>query len=470
MDNDTVRLILVDDEVRLLEAMAKGLSTDNCLVSTVESGREALELLEQEDYEVMISDLVMPGMDGLELLNAVKKKYPELPVIILTGHGTIPSAVQAMQEGAFSYITKPANLDEVGIIIRKAAEHGRILRENIALRKQVHRRISYANIIGESDTMQNVFKIIERVKDTRSTILITGESGTGKELVAKAVHYNGDLKEKPFVTVDCAALTETLLESELFGHVKGAFTGAHKDHAGYFEAADGGTVFLDEIGEFSLGLQTRLLRVLQEGEFARVGDHKVRRVHVRVIAATNRDLENAVDQGLFREDLFYRLNVITVHMPPLRRRVQDVPLLINHFLEKFNEKLNRRVVRVSPDAMEIFVNYPWPGNVRELENIMERMVTFCDDDVLKAIIIPDDIKSRAREVEEENRQTKKLITQTYKDAKSQVIEDFTKEYIEGMLQECEGKITKASNRSGMDRGCFYRLMKKYDISRDDVVD
>jgi two-component system response regulator AtoC len=470
MTSEPIRILLVDDEERLLEALAKGLTTMGYAVETNSSAQAALETLKKKSFHVLVTDLVMPEMNGMQLLALVKESHAGLPVIILTGHGTIPGAVTAMQSGAFNFITKPYNLDEVDANLKKAAEHASLIAENQALREQVEKRLSYANIIGESSAMQKVFKIIDRVKDTRSTVLITGESGTGKELAAKALHFSGFLKDKAFVTVDCASLTESLLESELFGHVRGAFTGAHKDHDGYFEAAHKGTIFLDEIGEFSPGLQTRMLRVLQEGEFTRVGDIKTRKVDVRVIAATNRDLESAVADGRFREDLFYRLNVITILMPPLRDRVEDIPVLINYFLQKFNKKLGKRVMRVSPDAMEIFMNYPWPGNVRELENMMERLITFCDDDVLKAIALPDEVKSKASEVQEEQRQAKTLIAKTYKDAKSDILERFTVEYVEALLQECDGKITRAANRSGMDRGCFYRLMKKYGIDKEGVLD
>lgn len=470
MASELIRILLVDDEQRLLEALAKGLGAMGYDVSACSSAVDALSTLESQSFHVLVTDLVMPEMDGMQLLTQVREKHPGLPVIILTGHGTIPGAVKAMQQGAFNFITKPYNLDEVDANLKKAAEHASLIAENQALREQVDRRISYAGIIGESGPMQKVFRIIDRVKDTRSTVLITGESGTGKELAARALHYSGFLKDKPFVTVDCAALAESLLESELFGHVRGAFTGAHKDHAGFFEAAHGGTIFLDEIGEFSPGLQTRLLRVLQEGEYTRVGDNKSRKVNVRVIAATNRDLESAVAGARFREDLFYRLNVISIHMPPLRQRFEDIPVLINHFLHKFNKTIGKRVMRVTPDAMEIFTNYTWPGNVRELENMMERLVTFCDDDAIKAIALPDEVKSKASEVQEEQRQARSFIAKSYKDAKSDIVEKFTVEYLEALLTECDGKITRAANRSGMDRGCFYRLMKKYGIDRDGLMD
>ena len=470
MASEPIRILLVDDEQRLLDALAKGLRAMSYEVSACSSARDALRTLENESFHVLVTDLVMPEMDGMALLEQVREKRPGLPVIILTGHGTIPGAVKAMRQGAFNFITKPYNLDEVDANLKKAAEHASLIAENQALREQVDRRISFAGIIGESAPMQNVYRIIERVKDTRSTVLITGESGTGKELAARALHFSGFLKDRPFVTVDCAALAESLLESELFGHVRGAFTGAHKDHSGFFEAAHGGTIFLDEIGEFSPGLQTRLLRVLQEGEFTRVGDNKPRKVDVRVIAATNRDLESAVAKGSFREDLFYRLNVISILMPPLRQRIEDIPVLINHFLHKFNRKIGKRVMRVTPDAMEIFVKYPWPGNVRELENMMERLVTFCDDDAIKAIALPDEVKSKASQVQQEQRQSKKLIGMTYKEAKAEIVEKFTVEYLETLLADCGGKITRAANRSGMDRGCFYRLMKKYGIEKDLLID
>jgi len=337
------KVLLVDDEEKLLKSLSIGLESMGYEVITAQSGAAALAAVDGSLPDMLITDLVMPGMDGISLMKEIKEKSDGLPVIIMTGHGTVETAVRAMKEGAFDYITKPFNLDEVEVILKRALEHTRLVAENRALKKQIKKKFAFSSIIGMADAMQEVYSIMERIKDTPSNVLITGESGTGKELIARALHYNGALKDCPFVTVDCASLTDNLLESELFGHVKGAFTGAFKDKIGYFEAADGGTIFLDEIGEFSPHLQTRLLRVLQEGEFSRVGDHKICKVDVRVIAATNRDIEEAAERGEFREDLFYRLNVINIKVPPLRDRVEDIPDLTTFFISNFNEKLGKNI-------------------------------------------------------------------------------------------------------------------------------
>ncbi|MFC1474511.1 sigma-54-dependent transcriptional regulator [bacterium] len=459
------KILLVDDEEKILKGLSKALGGVGHDVGTSTSGPDALSMLDSSVYDIVFSDLVMPDMDGLELLSGIKKKYPDMPVIIVTGHGTVESAVLAMKNGAFDYITKPFNLDEVDLVVSRALEHRRLLEENVALKNQIKKKYNFDNIIGESDAFQEVYRIMDKVKDTPSTVLIMGQSGTGKELVARAIHYNGYLHEKQFLTVDCASLTESLLESELFGHVKGSFTGAHKDKEGYFEAADEGTIFLDEIGEFSPGLQSRLLRVLQEGEFTRVGDSKPRKVDVRVIAATNRDLEQMVSDGHFREDLFYRLNVITIHVPPLEDRLEDLPLFVNHFIEQFNVRLSKNTSSVSDEVLTLFANYSWPGNVRELENVMERIMTFCDEPTIVIDHVPEPLKKKIERQKVEDME--RLISRTYKDAKTQVMIQFNRDYLQTLIEKCDGNISKASRISGMDRGCFYRLMKKYNLQNKD---
>ncbi|MFA6448095.1 MAG: sigma-54 dependent transcriptional regulator [bacterium] len=456
------KALLVDDEERILNSFSKGLESIGWEVATALSGAAALELLEAEQPEAVITDLVMPGMDGLALLAEIKKRDPQLPVIIVTGHGTVETAVRAMKEGAFDYITKPFNLDEVDMILRRAVEHKRLLAENVALKNQIRKQFSFSNIIGVGDTMQGVYRVMDKIKDTRSSVLVTGESGTGKELIAKAIHFNGFLRDKAFVTVDCASLAENLLESELFGHVKGAFTGAHRDKEGYFEAADGGTIFLDEIAEFSPHLQTRLLRVLQEGEFSRVGDNRTVKVHVRVIAATNRNLEQAVRQGKFREDLYYRLNVIHLVVPPLRKRLEDIPDLVTHFIAQFNEKFSKNVDGISPEALSVFAYYNWPGNVRELENHMERNIIFCDDRTIHPRHLQEPLKSLV-ETGVTSEGIKDLAERTYKDAKNLVVKKFNKDYFTELLNRSGSNISEASRKSGIERSCFYRMLKKYDI-------
>jgi two-component system, NtrC family, response regulator AtoC len=460
-----VKVLLVDDEEKIRASFSKGLEGMGYEVATVGAARAALEKIAEDTPDIVISDLVMPEMDGLSLLAEIKERNPNLPVIIITGHGTIETAVRAMKEGAFDYVTKPFNLDEVELVLSRAVEHARLLAENIALRSQIEKKFSFDNIIGESDAMQEVYRILDKVKDTHSSVLITGESGTGKELIAKAIHFNGFLKDKPFITVDCASISENLLESELFGHVRGAFTGAHRDKTGYFEAADGGTIFLDEIAEFSTHLQTKMLRSLQEGEIAPVGSSRVKKVNVRVIAATNRDLASAVRLGQFREDLFYRLNVIHVRVPPLRERIEDIPRLVESFLGRFNEKFGKKIKRISSDSLSAFARYDWPGNVRELENVMERLVIFCDDRIILPHHLPESLRRIAGQTLPAD-PIQELINTPYKEAKNHAIRRFNEEYLRELLKASEGNVSEASRKSGVDRGCFYRLMRRYGIPHE----
>ncbi len=458
------RILLVDDEARILDSFSKGLESIGYEVDVASSGENALLALAECGADIVVTDYVMPGMDGMALLESVREKYPGIPVIVFTGHSSIESAVEAMRKGAFDYIAKPFNLDEVDVVLNRAIEYNRLLEENAALKNQIKRQFDFRNIIGSGDAMQEVYRIMDKVKDTRSTVLITGQSGTGKELIAKGIHFNGRLKEKPFITVDCASLTESLLESELFGHARGSFTGAHRDKRGYFEEADGGTIFLDEIGEFSPHLQTRLLRILQESEFTRVGESIHRHVNVRVLAATNRNLEKAVAEGRFRKDLFYRLNVITVNVPPLVERLEDIPPLVDHFIGKFNDKLGKNVELIAEDVLNLFSNYEWPGNVRELENVMESIITFCDGTMIRMRDVPKPLKEKIERNKTED--IEELVTITYREAKRNMIEQFTLDYLHTLLDKCKGNVRAAARISGMDRGSFYRLLKKYNVNID----
>ncbi len=461
-------ILLVDDEKRIREGVARALKAMGHDIATAADGAEALESMAEREPDVVITDLFMPGMDGIQLLAAAKERHPHSVVIIFTGRGTIESAVSAIKDGAFDYITKPFNLDAVEVVVNRAVAHRKLLVENASLKDQIGRANSYENIIGGSEAMRDVYRVIDRIKDTWTNVLVTGESGSGKELVARAVHFSGAFKQKPFVTVDCASLSENLLESELFGHAKGAFTSAHRDKTGYFETADGGTVFLDEIAEFSSHLQTRLLRVIQEGEFSRVGETVSRRVKVRIIAATNRNLEQAVRSGAFREDLFYRLNVISINVPPLRKRIEDIPDLVEFFLSKFNKKFGRNISSVSSDALAVFAEYDWPGNVRELENLMERTFIFCDDDAMRVHHLQEPLKTIAGL--SKTNAVPDLTDLNYKDAKDAVVRRFGREYFEELLEKCEGNISEAARRSGIDRGCFYRLIKKFNVDRPEFFE
>ncbi len=381
-DKARATVLVVDDERNYLVVLSELLADEGYEVYTADNGDRALELARTIDLDLVISDMRMPGMDGLELLQRLKAGQPELPVIMITAFGEVDIAVQAMQAGAFNYLTKPFNNDELLISVRKAVEHYAIVRENKRLRSEMDTRYGFANIIGKNPAMQHVYSLIEKVAPTNSSVLITGESGTGKELVARAIHLYSQRKEAPFISVNCAALPETLLESELFGHEKGAFTGAIAMRKGRFELAHGGTLFLDEIGDLPLALQAKLLRILQEHSFERVGGTRTITVDVRIVTATNKDLKEEVEAGRFREDLYYRLNVVNIHLPPLRERTDDIPMLVSHFLERQRRNLGRERLDITPEALRLLTSLPWEGNVRELENTIERAAILCSDDTI----------------------------------------------------------------------------------------
>lgn len=389
--NADIKILVVDDDESGREALTLLLRSVGYDVTSAATGESALDLIDLQQYQVIVSDLLLPDKSGLDILQHVQKVSPSTELIVVTGHASAQTAVRAMKEGAFDYITKPVDFDELKIVVTKALEKQRLLSENIFLRRQLQGRFEFNNIIGSSPAMNLVFERMNRIVKTDSAVLVSGESGTGKELVARALHYNGTRRDKPFIAVNCSAIPETLLESELFGHVRGAFTGAIKDKPGKFEAANHGTVFLDEIGTLPLHLQAKLLRVLQEHEVERVGSNKTIKLHVRVISATNSDLEEMVNRGEFREDLYYRLNVIPLHLPPLRERQQDIMYLISFFLEKQCRIMGRMPCSISKQALEALEQYSWPGNVRELENMIERMIVLTDANVLTLEDVPDKI-------------------------------------------------------------------------------
>jgi two-component system, NtrC family, response regulator AtoC len=384
-------ILLVDDEQNTREALSIALRREGYNIIPASNGGEGMKLLEKEPVDLIITDLMMPGVTGMDLLDFARKNRPEVMVIMITGHASVETAITAMKNGAFDYITKPIKLDEVKIIIHQATDKRNLLLENISLKKELKGKYTFDNIIGTSRPMQDIFSIMERVVNSDSTVLITGDSGTGKELVAKALHYNGPRKENPFVAINCAAIPSELLESELFGHVKGSFTGAVANKPGKFEQANSGTMFLDEIGSMTMALQGKLLRVLQEKEIERVGGAKPMKVDVRIISATNTDLEKAVKKGLFRDDLFYRLNVIPIHLPSLRDRAEDIPMLAAHFIGKYNEKMKKGIKGLASGVMDYLVAYEWPGNIRELENVIERAVTLTDGEYIQENALPQSI-------------------------------------------------------------------------------
>ncbi len=385
---DTV--LIVDDEKNYPPIIGAVLQEEGYETLSANSGHEALEILEHSDVDLVLTDMKMPGMNGIELLERIKDKDPDLPVIMMTAHGTVEKAVEAMQKGAYSYVLKPFDNERLVLFVNKANTMYRVVKENRQLRDAVESKYQFGNIIGKSKAMREVFERIRKVAPTSATVLIEGESGTGKELVAKSIHFNSPRREKAFVAVNCSALAENLLESELFGHEKGAFTGAIAMKKGRFELADNGTLFLDEIGELSLSLQVKLLRVLQEKVFERVGGVRPISVDIRFIAATNKDLKAEVEAGRFREDLYFRLDVIRIAIPPLRQRSEDIRMLIHHFMKKYVDERtsDTPVTGIDPKAERLFYEYSWPGNVRELENVIERAMILCPDSVIRETDLP----------------------------------------------------------------------------------
>ncbi len=382
------RILVVDDEEAQRQQLAGFLEKQGFSVKSAESGKDALVLCQESHFEVALLDLKMPGMDGIEFLKILKELNPEIQVIMMTAHGTVETAVEAMRMGAYHYVNKPINLDELKLNISKALEKYHLLQENKYLKDELESKFKDLQIIGNSHVIKEVLSTVSRVAKTKSTVLIRGESGTGKEMVARAIHALSDRGDKRFVAVSCAALPETLFEAELFGHEKGAFTGAIKRKEGRFELADGGTLFLDEVGDIPLETQVKLLRVLESQEFERLGGKETLKVDVRIISATNQDLENSIKEKRFREDLYYRLNVISILIPPLRERKEDILILADHFIQKANRKCGKRIKGITPEVKDIILSYDWPGNVRELENVIERGVVLSRTDVMDKNDLP----------------------------------------------------------------------------------
>jgi len=393
-------ILVVDDEKNILKVVSMTLKKNNYDVETARSSEEAVEKFNRNGYALIITDLKLPGKTGMDLLEYVKSKEPDIPVIMITAFGTIANAINAMKKGAFNYLTKPVNPDELLTVMKEAIEKYELRRENISLKSELKQKYTFNNIIGKSAAMQEIFGTIKMVSRTQSNILVVGESGTGKELVARAVHYDSNRAEKPFVTIDCAAIPSELMESELFGHEKGAFTGAHERKTGLLEYGNAGTVFLDEIGELDVNLQKKLLRFLQEREILRVGGVNRIKLNVRIIAATNKDLTEEIKAKRFREDLFYRLNVVTIKMPPLRERKDDIPLLANHFLERLNRIEGKLITGFEDNVLGVFLRYGWPGNVRELENVVERAYVLCPNVTIGMKYLPVKLSSLVHENKE----------------------------------------------------------------------
>jgi two-component system response regulator PilR (NtrC family) len=427
-------------------------------VILAENGRTALTVLEQEPVDLLISDIKMPDMSGVEVLRAAKQVDQDILGIMITAFASTESAVEALRMGAYDYVSKPFDVDELKIIVRNALERRQLRQENLLLKRALQSSHQFSSIVGRSEAMLAVFKLIETVAPTNSTILVTGESGTGKELVARAIHFNSLRRDRPFVAVNCGALPEQLLESELFGHMRGSFTGASANKKGLVEVADRGTIFLDELGEMSSMMQVKLLRVLQERRFRRVGGTEEVEANIRVIAATNQDLARMVADGRFREDLYYRVNVIQVQLPPLRERQEDIALLAGHFLEKFREQMGKNVASISQEAMAYLERYDWPGNIRELENIIERAVALESS----AAILPDSLPPQLRGLPAKNGQTVTQLPDAGFDLEAHV-ENVERDYIAQALKRAGGKQSKAAELLGMSFRSFRYYVKKYNL-------
>ena len=447
------RILIVDDEDQMRNLLVKVLEKSGYQVAASAEGAQALAMLEREPADLVVTDVRMPGMGGMEALRAIKELNPDIVVIIMTAFGSIDQAVQAVKDGAYDYINKPFKIEEMLLTIDKALEERRLRHEVTLLRQELRTRYHFESLIGKSRAMQEVFKLIEQVAGSRSTVMIYGKSGTGKELVAKAVHFNSNRAARPFVAVNCAAIPAELLESELFGHEKGAFTGAIATKVGKFELATGGTLFLDEVGSMRLDLQAKILRALQEREIERVGGTRTIKIDVRVLAATNRDLKRAVEEGLFREDLYYRLNVVPITLPDLKDRQEDVPLLANHFMRKFAQESNPTIREISKEAMAILLSYPWPGNVRELENVIERAVTLGRGEAIVPGDLPPHLAGGAGPVERAL-------------AHEASLEDLERDYIHTVLLRTKWHQIRAAAILGIDRRTLYRKIRRYDIKPD----
>ncbi len=452
-----VHVLVVDDDPALREILQEALMRESYAVSTAEDGAAALQAVKESVVHIVITDYQLPDIDGLEVIDRLSKLDAKIIPIVMTGFGTIETAVRAMKSGAFDFITKPFDLETVAVVVRKAAEFHRLRQENHLLRRAVRDQYRLEQLVGVSEPMQQVLEFVQKVADSDSTVMIQGESGTGKELVARMLHFNSLRRDRPLVPVNCGAIPENLLESELFGHEKGAFTGATHARMGRFELAHGGTIFLDEIGELSLSLQVKLLRVLQEREFERVGGNRTIHVDVRIIAATNQDLETMVEERRFRQDLFYRLNVIPIVIPPLRERRTDIPLLIDHFLTRFNQSKHTEVIGLDDEALRLLTEYDWPGNIRELENMMERMAVLKKQGILSSEDLPQKI-SRKSIIPELKEQFIRLSEDGIH--LSREVEQYEKHLIMEALKKANGVTARAAQLLHLNRTTLVEKLKR----------
>lgn len=450
-------ILLVEDQQNPRKALFILLKKQGYTVHEAPNGQIALDKLKSHFFDLVITDLKMEPVNGMQLLKETKKCYPKTEVIVITAYGSIENGVEAMKLKAYDYITKPFNNDEFLILVKRALEKKRTNRQIEYLQQELNEKYKFKNIIGNSEPMTQVLKLVSQIANTESTVLITGDSGTGKELVAKALHSNSARRNKPMITINCGSIPENLLESELFGHVKGSFTGAVRDKKGLFREADGSTLFLDEIGEVSQQTQVKLLRFLQEGEIRRVGDTRSIKVDVRLIAATNKDLEEQVEKGHFREDLFYRLNVIPIHLPPLRERKDDIPLLVHHFLRKCSKKLNRKEPTISSSALALCMAHHWPGNVRELENFIERMIALTDKQTIEIDDLPLNFSKSYKDIRLKKARKKGLT-----------LAEMEKSLILETLEICAGNQRQAAQNLGISTTTLWRKLKRYGVDLKDI--
>jgi DNA-binding NtrC family response regulator len=466
----SAKILIVDDEEIVLLSCKRSLSSDDFDVDTVMDGWDALKKIDDVDYDVVILDIMMPKCDGMEILQHVKERHPGVEVIMMTGLSQVQTAVKAMKLGAFDYLPKPFDPDELLHVVQRALERQQLLQENRHLKSEVNAKYRFDNIIGASPAMQAVYGLIAKCAPTNSTVLITGESGTGKEMMARAIHYNSLRKDQPFVTVDCNTLSENLLESELFGHIKGAFTGAVTNKRGMFEVANNGTLFLDEFGNISLSTQAKLLRVIQEHEFRPVGSTANQRTNVRLLTATNKDLKAMVAAGTFREDLYYRINVFPIHVPALKERREDIAALAFHFLKTFSDELEKPVKEISEAAMSLLMHHDWPGNVRELENTIHRAVILSTDHIIRQAHLGHLVDSDTTP-EMDVPRTSDELKKMKKVVRERSVEDVERLFVQETLKRNDSNVTRSAEETGMQRSNFQALMKKYNIRvRDSEFD
>jgi len=457
------KILIIDDEKSILDLLNVVFKKEGYSVLTSLSAVKALELIDKEDLDLVLTDIKLPQLSGMEILKYVKENKPDVPVVMITAYGTIKQAVSAFKQGAIDYVVKPFDMDELKIVVAQGLEKRRLKQENTLLKQEFKQKYNFTNMIGKSKVMQEVYNLIEKVSASDATILITGESGTGKEVAARAIHVHSRRKDRSFVSLNCGALPENLLESELFGHVRGSFTGAIANKKGMFEVAERGTLFLDEVGEMSPTTQVKLLRALQDKRIRRVGGTEEISVDVRIIAATNQDLKKRIEQGRFRDDLFYRLNVISFEMPPLRRRKDDIPLLANHFMQRFCEGMGKRLKRFAPEVINVFESYPWPGNVRELENMVERVVAIEDRETITNKSLPDELLAPHATLD-----PGALIEPGFD--LNRTLDEITKSYVKQALAVSDGRLKETAALLGVNYRSLRYLIEKHDLKNNKKED